>query len=144
MREIKFSYIFKAACGDRFFEKILTLDELERDRTLRGPINMNGKLVARRQFTGLKDKNGKEIYEGDVVLMLCTDWPSKSDNDPRTLEEYLRDKADKYVVCYSPDSCMFTLNFGSVGGYQHTFGGFRPHGFVEVIGNIHQNPELLK
>lgn len=52
--------------------------------------------------TGQTDKNGVEIFGsvpvdgvmsrgGDVVRMLYTDWPSKSANDSRTIEQYMYD-----------------------------------------------------
>lgn len=65
------------------------------------------------QFTGLKDKNGKEIYEGDIV----------EDNESLSIVEY-----DSYGT-YSP--------FGH-GDYATI------STWVTVIGNIHDNPELLK
>jgi uncharacterized phage protein (TIGR01671 family) len=66
------------------------------------------------QFTGLHDKNGKEIYEGDIIRH--------------------KDMVKPYHVIY--DGHQFTPN-----------DGFRSLSYPkhwEVIGNIHDNPELLK
>lgn len=74
------------------------------------------------QCTGLKDKNGKLIYEGDIVLILEDDIP--------------------YSIEYEADRAMFTIsseidrvcaNFDNYSGYE-----------LEVIGNIYENPELLR
>lgn len=68
------------------------------------------------QCTGLKDKNGKLIYEGDIV------------DDG---EKYSKIIFDKSCFCYdSGNGCYDDLAFY--------------HTHCEIVGNIHKNPELLE
>ena len=86
------------------------------------------------QYTGLKDKNGKEIYEGDILNGKCNK----------------QDKYDSYEYKNSViEWCESPFNFGYI--LRRSKGKtmmIKPtHLFdmkVEVIGNIYENPELLK
>lgn len=75
------------------------------------------------QFTGLLDKNGKEIYEGDVVRCANSSMPLL----------YIRWKDGDSGFCASDATKWF--NFMLDGSF--ALG-------VEIIGNIYENPELLK
>ncbi len=92
------------------------------------------------QSTGVLDVNGKEIYEGDVVHVLYTDWPSKPSWDKRSLEEYLKQISIRANIEYDEQYACYRL---VVDGTETS--GIYPgeHGRIEVIGNIHENPELL-
>jgi len=105
-----------------------------------GVISDDGEKVF-MQYTGLKDKNGKEIYEGDIVKVLQTDWASKDMNDTQTLEEYLDSKTEKYVVKFIAPN--FHMLHEGVEDHLHYL-SWGQHGYCEIIGNIYENPELLK
>ena len=97
-------------------------------------------------YTGLKDKSGVEIFVSDIVRILRSGWTSKDQDDPRSLEQYLIDIASIGCIDFEDDcfgvrvknkknkwndDMLMTLYIGD-------------HGYIEVIGNIHDNPELLK
>jgi len=95
------------------------------------------------QFTGLKDKNAKDIYEDDIVRILYTDWASKSDNDKRTLSQYLIDISHKGVVKFNQVSFEVELYSKKYNEFIFNSLNYGKHGFIEIIGNIYENPELL-
>ena len=98
-----------------------------------------------QQFTGLLDKQGKEIYEGDIVRILYTDWGSKHlSSDPRhkemTIDEYMIDIAKIKVIHYDTNG-FYASN--KLNGYSETMECGK-YGFIEVIGNIYENKDLIK
>lgn len=58
------------------------------------------------QFVKL-DSDKKSIFEGDWVRILYTDWPSKSPNDPRSLEDYLLELSRIGRVEWDPENLCF-------------------------------------
>ena len=76
------------------------------------------------QFTGLTDKNGKKIFEGDVVQYFGT-YP---------LEVFIENGHAKFRFYDTYSKRQYEEPF---------FGHDEEYGECEVIGNIHDNPELL-
>jgi len=91
------------------------------------------------QFTGLHDKNGKEIYEGDIVesvspmVELGSGKPTGGIGIVRRTIEYRMEKG-AFWARRLPD------------GRWETFGltQERLTEYYTVVGNVHENPELLK
>lgn len=80
------------------------------------------------QYTGLKDKNGRKIFEGDIVRRFN-----------RNGQEIM-----SYVVEWYSDCCMFVLDCIDFDmGFDMDFTVFYGDEF-EIVGNIHDNPELVR
>ena len=96
------------------------------------------------QFTGIQDSEGVNIYEGDIVKVLLGDWLSKDDEDPRTIDQYTYDIASTGLVMFVRG--CFTAHIGRdrMGYDIHESLIAQRHGFVLVIGNIHQHAHLLR
>ena len=89
--------------------------------------------VSLMQYTGLKDKNGKEIYEGDVALFETDETVEIIGGYPRT-----EPTVNIGVVKYDKDSYFVDgENFHDHGERMFSWEE------LEVIGNIYEAPELL-
>lgn len=87
------------------------------------------------QSTGLRDKNGKLIYEGDIVKEILIDEESAMG---RVFEEVS-------VVCFGGGDYPYSFTLKHPRFYRGY--ALLNHGYmrqeIEVIGNIHENPELM-
>lgn len=148
-REIKFR-IFRPAIGEMqmvtqiMWGNLLSHGDISFISTDQNDVDPDK--VHLMQFTGLHDKNGKEIYEGDIV-----EFKKKSG--------FGTDKGDKKVIVWDTVHLCFIMVWlqyfqtdveyrngnpitKTIGGY--TYDKVTDSKKVEVIGNIYENPELLK
>lgn len=84
-------------------------------------------LVDFEQFTGLKDVNGKEIYEGDIVRM---QRPGFHEYACYEVKYFIQDVCIFQIVKVTDGSTLFE---SPSNGHD-----------IEVIGNVHENSELLE
>lgn len=81
------------------------------------------------QSTGLKDKNGQEIFEGDVIQYQNTKVPSAD---------------SKGIVKYFDNWAMFGIDVEHNEPRALFFNGLADHISLEVVGNIYENKEFLE
>ena len=138
MRELKFRAWHKK--GKMMFSaENMGQDQLTLSVDGRGFINVSGDStelsefitdMLPMQYTGLKDKNGKDIYEGDILkkenLKAKVFW-----DDTDLAFKAISNDGDKYGPYY------MDLKSNS----EHNKKEIKK---IEIIGNIHENPELLK
>lgn len=85
------------------------------------------------QYTGLTDKNGKKIFEGDI-LKIIHKYQSPFDDDTKEYTDITTDVVffDDEGLCFSYGKSPFLCVVDNVTAE------------YEVVGNIHDNPELLE
>ena len=111
-----------------FEQGIITLDlETDDDEYYWMETDWNFSDVEIMQYTGCRDKNGIEIYEGDVI----------------------KDKYDKiWLVQWYVGAFVITNKIPDSDGQTSTYSHFsnlsNHHFYFEVIGNMWNNPELLE
>ena len=142
MREIKFRAIYKERWGERSMFNVKTINFNE--ELIDGEIPFH--FVEIMQFTGLKDKNGKEIYEGDI---LCVPDTYTETVDVGIGNMPVAQTPENHLAPVEFDMGCFKVKFLEDGelyqkGYS-TFGEIDAEGDeIEIIGNIYESPELLQ
>lgn len=127
MRQIKFKYYMQHEDTGYITSKIFELEELESYDGFQEPHRYF--TLKRCQFIGLSDKQGVEIYEGDIIS--------------------LANNGEIYGVVIFDDGVEFGLPCfcikSSEGHCENFFdSGDEPRVWFEIIGNIYQNAELLE
>lgn len=114
---------------DKEFKEMVQVDALVFEEQIIKATYKNGNVVKEdlknyvlMQSTGLTDKNGKEIFEGDVVKM------AKNVYSEPTCYEVVRHRGGAYRLDSKQYGCELWLR----------------HTDCEIAGNIYKNPELLE
>ena len=97
------------------------------------------------QYTGLKDSNNKEIYEGDILRLAIPDGSTRhfvvewatEDRKLMPLSGFEHDGNDI-------DSRCWCFNWEGHRLYPSVIDGVSDNEMMEIVGNIHDNPEMLK
>lgn len=146
MREIKFRAWNKEEKKIDNWKSLLNCNSIWFSRLISGQEKKYHELM---QYTGLKDKNGKEIYEGDILKGIRVNWycPGHPENNT--------DLVNNYLICWNDEKHAFTRKTIDLARNERS-GKFSGEGslsfnderadenIIEVIGNLYENPELLK
>ena len=161
MRDIKFKFVIKngkeTLLSDSYsldeiikndFDKESVFEDLEEKHGCNGnctnesvnhcecgTIFDEAEIIGKIECVGLKDKNGKEIYEGDKVSFSVFDHNGLDTQ----YKGYVVWCGSRFMIWNKPDDEFY----GSDGGFDLDI-IVEQDEELEVIGNIHQNPELLK
>ena len=122
MREIKFRAFLKS---NQVMYDVLTLDIIDKkalienaEKQLKGYVKL--KEIELMQYTGLKDKNGKEIYECDILTSAFS----------------------KRIVIFNENTCSFMLKDIELRNELFSLTNEKCKN-LEIIGNIYENKELI-
>ncbi len=159
MREIRFRYAWKRLSDGHIWMEISPIEAIEG----RGdkPFILNKdcftawKLLGRDLFTGLKDKNGCEIYEGDILGLIEPEQVGKQTEFGRMVVKfgeyntYEIESGDESIGWYTEGYYGYLRENGERDIYktnsfdEHSWSLLRCITEWEVIGNIYENPELF-
>ena len=118
MREIKFRAKIKNPHADKWVYGYLVSETYINEKNNLGYTPVRKETVG--QYTGLHDKNGKEIYEGDIVYVVSED--------------------ENAFILWDEETARYIIQFN---GWCADFDNYYDKE-LEVIGNIYDNPDLLE
>lgn len=120
MRPIKYR-AWDAEAQEMVAWEIIILDGFH--KYLEGPL---------MQYIGINDSTGKEVYEGDIITFDDTDIGGE--------------RLERCEVLWATDFTLVPSPCFALWVHRRVGGGFTNNMFgeIEVIGNIHENPELLR
>ena len=125
MRDIKIRYVYSN--GANIFTKCFTLEQIEAgdhfNEICDCPLLRDYKIIDRLQYTGLKDKNGVEIYDGDIL----------SGNSKLNFGAVMFKNGSYWIKGSHHKGDGVTIYNEAI--YAHE---------LTIIGNIHETPELLE
>ncbi len=134
MRDIKFEFLYKGlpfSSKNKNFnwhKKAYTLDQImQKGLSHLADCHNYCELVAAREFTGTKDKKDIDIYEGDIIRVECCD-----------ADDYITAvRFNGGALCIDVEA--FDFDYTAIGW------AFELQDIIsfEVVGNIHQNPDLI-
>lgn len=108
MREIKFRE------WSTKYKEMIDWEVFKNKTDLGAVLNNEYENIIHMQYTGLKDKNGKEIYDGDIII-----WSEK-----------------RYKIVWHEKIAGFVMENNGIERPDIEFD-------IEIIGNIYENPELI-
>lgn len=104
------------------------------------------------EFTGLTDRHGKEMFDGDILSAVFHSKEDKNDSEWQSekVTAVIEWRRYKWAICFGYSSKSFDIDGNKeICWYQKwqsasTPGAFQKLTDLEVLANIHENPELLR
>lgn len=126
---IKFRAWIKIGIETYDYVKPMTIQQMIHSKKSTFSLAQLNDLVDFEQYTGLKDVNGKDIYEGDIIKFFGANKKIKAKNEFGVIVY----KADRYGAGFN----------SIIQNKEHGYGGINIAQDI-VVGNVHENPELLE
>ena len=152
MREIKFRAWHK---GKKeiidveeidFMNKVINYIENDYENNRQEIIGAYFEDIELMEYTGLKDKNGKEIYEGDVVKLIHTGIEISADRleDLKRFVGIIKYENGIFKIVRTEKSLIESKYFEMEQKKVSEIFIYSKLYDLEVVGNIYENPELIK